>query len=85
MVINYERGKPDDDCDSKITITKNRLTGRLITAGNGIKLLYSDKSKRIQSKYDFRAEKEYSCFKPKETQQFTLLQDDIPDFPFDEG
>lgn len=85
VVINYERGKPDDDCDSKITITKNRLTGRLITAGNGIKLLYSDKSKRIQSKYDFRAEKEYSCFKPKETQQFTLLQDDIPDFPFDEG
>lgn len=83
VVINYERGKPEDDCDSKITITKNRLTGRLITSANSIKLLYSDKSKRIQSKYDFRAEKEYSCFKPKEIKQFTLIDEDIPDFPFE--
>ena len=61
VVMNYERCA-DEDADSKITITKNRLTGKLITGDNAIRLLYSENSKRIQSKNFFVGNKEYSCF-----------------------
>lgn len=51
VVVNYERAPSSDKeiYDSKITITKNRLTGRLMTNDNAIKLIYSGCSKRIQS------------------------------------
>ena len=62
VVMNYERCA-DEDADSKITITKNRLTGKLITGDNAVRLLYSESSKRIQSKNFFVGNKEYSCFR----------------------
>ena len=31
VVINYQRAKEGDSWDSKLTINKNRLTGKLIT------------------------------------------------------
>lgn len=62
VVMNYERCA-DEDADSKITINKNRLTGKLITGENAVRLLYSENSKRIQSKNFFVGNKEYSCFR----------------------
>lgn len=61
VVMNYERCRPGDSADSQITITKNRLTGRLITGENAVKLEYSEASKRIKSIYELEC-KEYSCF-----------------------
>ncbi|MBE6784153.1 MAG: hypothetical protein E7536_09110 [Ruminococcaceae bacterium] len=61
VVMNYERCY-DGIADSKITITKNRLTGRILTGPNAIELVYSEKSKRIQSSKYFNRTKEYSCF-----------------------
>lgn len=62
VVMNYCRSKDGDDWDSKLTITKNRLTGKLITNEKAIKLIYSEKSKRIQSYDQFEKEKKYGCF-----------------------
>ena len=62
VVMNYERCS-DEDADSKIRITKNRLTGKLVTGDNAVRLLYSESSKRIQSKNFFVGNKEYSCFR----------------------
>lgn len=49
VIMNYERNsKKKDDCDADglISVTKNRLTGRL-TGENKIEVFYSRKSKRI--------------------------------------
>ena len=62
VVMNYQRSDTDD-CDSKLMITKNRLTGKLIGKENAIKLIYSQKSKRITSML-YAEQKTYSCFKP---------------------
>jgi archaellum biogenesis ATPase FlaH len=44
VVMSYSRAKEADDCDSKLQITKNRLTGKL---AKDIELFYSPKTKRI--------------------------------------
>lgn len=55
VVMSYSRNldKPEGDdsgmCDSKLTISKNRLTGKLTRKGQEIELFYSNKSKRITS------------------------------------
>ena len=66
VVMNYCRAKESDNWDSKLTITKNRLTGKLITNENAIRLVYSEKSKRIQSYANFNKFKQYSLFKNKQ-------------------
>ena len=38
-----------DQCDSKLSVLKNRLTGRLTRAGKEIELFYSNMSKRVTS------------------------------------
>ncbi len=48
VVMSYSRSE-DEACDSKLAITKNRLTGRLAMGEKQIKLFYSNKSKRITS------------------------------------
>ena len=63
VVMSYSRSE-DEACDSKLTITKNRLTGRLAIGEKQIKLFYSNKSKRITSvrsngkNYSWKSEKE---------------------------
>lgn len=47
VVMSYGRAKDSDECDSKLQITKNRLTGRL---AKNIELFYSPKTKRIFSR-----------------------------------
>lgn len=44
VVMSYSRAKESDECDSKLQITKNRLTGKL---AKNIELFYSPKTKRI--------------------------------------
>lgn len=60
FVFNYERAGTGEQYDSKLTITKNRMNGKLLMKENAVKLHYSEKSKRItESAYDG---KDYSCF-----------------------
>ena len=47
VVISYQRVENDDTCDSKLSITKNRLFGKYANGDNAIKLCYSEKTKRI--------------------------------------
>lgn len=77
LVVNYERSKQGDNFDSKVTITKNRLTGRLITTENAIKLVYSEKSKRIQSFEHFDKFKQYGLFKTTQKQVEDIAQDEM--------
>jgi twinkle protein len=75
FVFNYERAKEDDDCDSRLMITKNRMNGKLLTGDNAIKLYYSEKSKRILSnQYE---NKEYGCFNTILNGDFTVI-DELP-------
>lgn len=58
-VWNYERGK-EEEGTGKIMVTKNRVTGGLLTGENAVRVYYSGKSKRIQS--SVYSNKEYGCF-----------------------
>jgi twinkle protein len=64
FVLNYQRAKDDESCDSKLMITKNRMNGKLLTGENSIKLYYSEKSKRILS--NELENIDYGCFKVEE-------------------
>ena len=77
VVMAYARKSDNDqgDYDSTVVVTKNRLTGRLITKSNAIKLVYGSLTKRIQSKEHFNDNKQYSCFKSNDT---------MPDLPWEE-
>ena len=61
LVINYER-VVREDADSIITVTKNRLTGKLIKSDNPVLLRYSDKSKRISDSSKDPDSKVYGAF-----------------------
>lgn len=73
FVLNYQRAKDDESCDSKLMITKNRMNGKLLTGENSIKLYYSEKSKRILS--NELENIDYGCFRVEE--DFSDL-DEIP-------
>ena len=47
IVMNYERAKDDSGCDSKLQISKNRLSGILKLGKDAIPLNYSPVSKRV--------------------------------------
>lgn len=64
FVFNYQRAAENDECDSYLMITKNRMNGKLLTGDNAIPLYYSEKSKRISA--DPNEVKEYGCFKSAE-------------------
>lgn len=64
FVFNYQRAADDDECDSYLMVTKNRMNGKLMTGGNAIPLYYSEKSKRISA--DPNEIKEYGCFRGSE-------------------
>lgn len=48
VVMSYQRSN-SDDCNSKLQITKNRLFGKYAIKDDAIKLMYSEKTKRIFS------------------------------------
>lgn len=48
VVMAYSRSG-NEECDSKLSILKNRLTGRLTSKGDEVKLFYSNSTKRISS------------------------------------
>ncbi|MGC7323319.1 hypothetical protein RBA16_27895, partial [Mycobacteroides abscessus subsp. massiliense] len=48
VVMAYTRSA-DEECDSRLAILKNRLTGRLTAKGEEIRLFYSNSTKRISS------------------------------------
>ena len=55
-----------EDCDSKLSVLKNRLTGRITRKGQEVELYFSRKSKRITSKKGFEnGVKEYGWLKEK--------------------
>lgn len=64
FVFNYQRAADDDECDSYLMVTKNRMNGKLMTGDNAIPLYYSEKSKRISANPN--EVKEYGCFKSAE-------------------
>jgi len=47
IVMTYKRGKDQGDNERKLTISKNRLTGRLAVGDRAITLHYDEASKRI--------------------------------------
>jgi twinkle protein len=49
VVMNYTTKKDLDESERILTITKNRLTGRITKSGNEIKLYFEENSKRIYS------------------------------------
>ena len=68
------------DGDGKLTVTKNRLTGRLLTGQNAVVLAYSASCKRITSAVD-SSKKSYGWENKTAPEGFEALQDDA-DFPF---
>lgn len=58
IVLGYERGEesrdPNNPPYSLLSVTKNRLTGKLRTGDNRIMLYFNDKTKRISDKKTYR-------------------------------
>lgn len=52
VVMNYTTKKDMNPEERILTITKNRLTGKITKSGDGIKLYYHDGSKRIYGEHD---------------------------------
>lgn len=63
MVMTYQRNTGEDrsQYQSLIGIAKNRLTGKILTEDNRIKVAYSAKSKRIAAE-EAEQKKIYKCF-----------------------
>lgn len=49
VVMSYQRDDKSPTCNSKLTITKNRLFGKYAMGDNAIGLIYSEQTKRISS------------------------------------
>lgn len=50
-VLCYQRFKNSQPNERRLTVNKNRLTGKLLTGDNGILLIYSEDSKRIADRF----------------------------------
>lgn len=73
VVMSYSRAKDDEECDSKLQITKNRLTGKL---AKNIGLYYSPKTKRIFSKTS--QVRRYGWEKEEHTWTELKVEDELP-------
>lgn len=49
VVLSYSRAPAGSRCSSRLSVTKNRLFGKLLTGNDSIELMYSEKTKRIYS------------------------------------
>lgn len=78
IVMSYSRNdNPASECDSKLAITKNRLTGRITRKDQEIMLYYSGATKRIKSVST--PERMYGWERDVEIEGFTQVQDlDLP-------
>ena len=80
VIMSYSRNEdktnPDDTMqpDSKLVITKNRLTGKITPKDNPIEMYYSNKSKRITTMGT--NQKQYGWETGKEVPVFDWLEDD---------
>ncbi len=67
-VLIYSRADPErDGCSGKLAITKNRLTGKLISGDDAIKLAYSRSSRRVTSVDSGLSSREYGWIGESET------------------
>lgn len=71
FVFNYERCKTGE-CSSLLTITKNRMNGRLILQDDAVKLFYSESSKRITSDPSYKPV--FDCFDGEQK----FVEEEIP-------
>ena len=71
FVLNYQRASDGDDFDSLLSLTKNRINGKLLKGDNAIKLYYSDKSKRISVSPSETTV--YGCFAEKKESEDWVL------------
>lgn len=80
VVMNYERNTDeyDNECDSKLSVTKNRLTGRLITGEKKIKLFYDESCRRIYTATSNTKTKEYGCFEVKKRNEVDEVLEGLP-------
>lgn len=90
VVLHYNRNtKPELDCESLLSITKNRFFGKYATDGDAIELMFSDVTKRVVSAR-YRKEERHYGWEKEETdtdeggfQQIQLTSDeDECDLPF---
>ena len=65
-VLSYSRINNDEKYQSVISVTKNRLNGRLATGDYAIKVEFSEKTKRIYSDDDKNPTELMCCFKEDE-------------------
>lgn len=49
VVLSYSRAPAGSHVSSKLSVTKNRLFGKLLTGNDAIDLMYSEKTKRVYS------------------------------------
>ena len=76
VVMSYSRAT-EGEHDSELIVTKNRLTGVLITSDDPVELIYSRKSKRIMSATFGNVGKEYG-WEHIEDWQSLGVPDDLP-------
>lgn len=81
IVFTYSRntGEDKEAYQSLIGVTKNRLTGRVLTNDNRVKVMYSSISKRIATTETER-NKVYGCFKNNQEFEEILGLEETADF-----
>ena len=81
IVFTYSRntGEDKEAFQSLIGVTKNRLTGRVLTNENRVKVMYSSISKRIATT-EAERNKVYGCFKTNQEFEEILGLDETADF-----
>lgn len=77
-VLAYRRSNSDsEEWDSSISVTKNRLIGKLATGNNSIKLYYSEKSKRLSSEQSVKRNYSFG-WENRESEVEYSADDDLP-------
>lgn len=82
-VLCYQRFKNSQPHERRLTVNKNRLTGRLLTGDNGILLLYSETSKRIVDRFTDPSHVKYGWSKQEiSPDAYSLAEETTSDCPF---
>ncbi|MDC7289571.1 AAA family ATPase [Blautia schinkii] len=79
IVMTYKRGKDMPNSERLLTVSKNRLTGRLAIGAGAIPLYYDEVSKRINDDRIF----DFSYGWEKETNDFVPVSSDQMEIPFE--